>query len=403
MARPRQNPYGQTGKSMSQRKSKEFFAELKDWSERKHQLLNMYLSAASKIMGSTWKRVVYLDGFAGRGTYGDGTTSLPGPPVKAAQLAQTCLDGGKAYSLRCINIEEDPQHFAELCASTSPFGGLVLNLPGTFLANTDRILQELGGQAGICCLDPFGIKGIDWSAVERLIRRPNVTDLWIRFDHQTVRRLSGFFESGDPRGPKKLDNLFRVYGITDPVELQQRLAGATPEERVEKALRLYMERLGSTYYHARGEGYAAAYCIRATTGRVKYHMVFATGHPKGLTLANDVAFTVEETYQTKVREHKDNQPHQLPMFVEEPTPQGIFDAVVQQLKATIWKLYRGRVESRINIYVGVLASEEEGEEWFGKIKSSHLTHALNAMKTEGSIIQTNGPSSKDHTRFTFRT
>lgn len=377
---------------MPQVKSKDFFVARREWSEWKHQLLNMYLATASKIMGGIWERVVYVDGFAGRGTYGDGDALLPGSPLKAAELARDYATRGKTYSLQCINIEEDEECFADLCAVTAPFGDLVINCSGTFVENIDRIVREMRGRAAICFLDPFGIKGIDWSAVEQLIRRPNPTDLWIRFDHQTVRRLSGFFASGDPRGPKKLNNLLRVYGITDAEFLHEQLAGPTTEVRLEKALMLYMARLAQTYQKVRGDGHSAVYPIRTRDGQIKYHMVFATGHRKGMTVANDVVFTVEETYQKKVR---NSQPHQLGLF--DPSPEQIFVEIVQNLRQNIWESYKGRIASRSDIYIEMLH-----QDWFGRIKSTHLTKALKALQDENYIIQTTGATSKDETRFTFR-
>ncbi len=70
-----------------------FFSELKDWSRRKLTLLQKYLDAAAKILSD----VYYIDGFAGRGTYGTLEEKLePGSPLLAAQLAQRSL---------CVNIE----------------------------------------------------------------------------------------------------------------------------------------------------------------------------------------------------------------------------------------------------------------------------------------------------------
>src|SRR5690242_18788304 len=132
---------------MAQQTSKEFFEELKDWSQRKHQILDMYLSSASKILGSTWSMVYYIDGFAGRGTYGEGTTFSKGSPLKAAEKAQEYRTQGKRYSLRCINVEKDDEHFAQLQAVTASFGDLVTNLSGSFVDNVKRILQIVQDQA----------------------------------------------------------------------------------------------------------------------------------------------------------------------------------------------------------------------------------------------------------------
>src|SRR5215467_4739455 len=168
-----------------------FFDELKEWSERKLQLLQKYVDAASKIMGSV-KQVYYVDGFAGEGIYDDNSK---GSPVRAVELARSYEKNGKPYSLRCINIEEDGKRFANLEATTADFSELVLNLPGTFVDNIDRILQEVSNRPVICFLDPFGIKGIDWSAVERLIKRGpySFTDIWVRFDTYSLSRLYGWY------------------------------------------------------------------------------------------------------------------------------------------------------------------------------------------------------------------
>ena len=57
---------------MPQPTHSEFFQEMHDWSERKLQLLTDYVDAAAKILGSI-NKIYYVDGFAGRGTYGDGS------------------------------------------------------------------------------------------------------------------------------------------------------------------------------------------------------------------------------------------------------------------------------------------------------------------------------------------
>src|SRR5205823_14376494 len=96
---------------MTTPKKKDFFDDLKDWSERKLQLLQNYVEAASKIMGE----VYYIDGFAGEGTYEDNSK---GSPVRIAELAQRYKIEAKPYSLKCINIEENKNRFANLQATT---------------------------------------------------------------------------------------------------------------------------------------------------------------------------------------------------------------------------------------------------------------------------------------------
>src|SRR5438309_698758 len=127
---------------MTPPKKTDFFDDLKDWSERKLQLLENYVEAASKIMGSgNMREVYYVDGFAGEGIYEDGAK---GSPVRIAELAQRYKNEAKPYSLMCINIEENKKRFTNLQTATTQFGNLVTNLQGTFIENVGNILKILG-------------------------------------------------------------------------------------------------------------------------------------------------------------------------------------------------------------------------------------------------------------------
>ena len=65
---------------MPPRTDQQFWETPKEWSQRKHLILGYYLNPASAKLRavSPDERVVVLDGFAGRGQYGDGT---PGSPI----------------------------------------------------------------------------------------------------------------------------------------------------------------------------------------------------------------------------------------------------------------------------------------------------------------------------------
>ncbi len=379
---------------MPQPSQPDYFDELKEWSKRKLQLLEDYVKAASKIMGIIG-RVYYVDGFAGEGFYDDNSK---GSPVRIAELAQSYEKEAKPYSLKCINIEESRKRFANLQGATVEFGNLVLNLPGTFVDNIDRILREIGDQPTICFLDPFGLKGIDWMGVKKIINRGtrSSTDFWIRFDTQTASRLYGFFDSLIPNAEQYLETLSNVFGIEDKTYLYSRLAGKTAEDRFQNALHLYMERLVNEFKKARGSGYADVYPIKTLSGKIKYYLVFATAHPKGITLASEVVYKVEETYQREVQEFKEMQPRQLSLFSSEPTQEEIFKEKVDRLKKDIWKACKGRTLSRTDIYISII------QEWFGKVSGKHMNEALKDLKNSGHILKIDGAISQGGTNFTFR-
>jgi three-Cys-motif partner protein len=366
-----------------------------EWSERKLQLLKKYVDAADKILGSI-NQIYYVDGFAGRGTYRDGAK---GSPIRIAELAQQYEREGKSYSFRCVNVEEDSEYFANLQEETTKFGSIVQNLHGRFTDQLDYILRVIGNQPAIFFLDPFGIKGIDWSAVRKIINRAAPTDLWIRFDHIDVRRLDGNYEVNE----KKFDILPTVFGIQDEDHLHSLLAsGDTSGDRIQTCMELYRDQLEREFKIAKRAGYADAYAIKSLAGQDKYYLIFATAHEKGIVLASNIVYGVEEDYQRELLEYRelhaleDVQAEQLYLIPpEEPTEEEIFQEKVTHLKADIWMKCKGRKLSRINIHVSILKT------WFGRIKASHMTAALKALQNEGYILEINGNISSDRTLFRF--
>lgn len=248
-------------------------------------------------------------------------------------------------------------------------------------------------------LDPFGIKGIDWSAVEKLISRRAPTDLWIRFDHLQVRRLDGSYDSDAPSAQRKFEILTRVYGIDDGEHLHGRLRGSTSEERIQNAVNLYLERLAEAYRAFRGTGYGAAYEIKTLYEQSKYCLAFATTSPKGVTLASNIVYSIEEEYQQKVEQTKQRETGQMSLFALAPDviSDAVFENILARLKKDIWCLCRGEEVSRVEIHLRVLPK------WFGQIKGRHLTKALEALIDEKRIVTTNSTRlSEDKTLFTFR-
>ena len=132
---------------------------------------------------------------------------------------------------------------------------------GTFEDNIDTILMQIRGKPAVFFIDDFGIKGTDWDAVEKVIARKDSTDIWIRFDYKTVRRLAGFYDSEAREAQGKLNTLQNLFGITDGKYLQTRLDGDTPEERINNAIDLYIEQLEKTFNKLGKRGFAASYPI----------------------------------------------------------------------------------------------------------------------------------------------
>ncbi len=365
----------------------EFFKELREWSSRKLNIIQKYLDGFSRILGTSSQTMYYVDGFAGKGIYGNGKE---GSPVRAAKLAISSYP----QKLFCINVEQDPDNFADLTEQTQAFCHVVKNYPGTFSSNVNKILNDISCFPSLFFLDDFGVQGSDWLTVEKLLRRPYITDVWIRFDHKTVRRLDGFFNSGGKGATQKTVLLGEYFGIQDPVKLHQLLDGPTPEIRIQNAVRTYAQQLKVVLGQ---NGFVGYYPIRAIDGQSKYHLLFACRNSTAANLANDVVNNVEERFELEQLDYKEQQrlekTGQQYLFSVDPTREEIHQSKVNWLKSQIPELVskKGVLKVRELRYAII----QEHEDKFGKFRQKHLTDALTQLKRMQTISLTGAPSCDD--------
>lgn len=204
----------------------------------------------------------------------------------------------------------------------------------------------------------------------------------------------------------KFQILSEVFGIPDSNRLHQLLdSGKNPAERIQACLQLYRSQLRKAFQAAKGTGYADAYTLRSLEGEYKYHLMFATAHPKGIVLASNIVYRVEEGYQQELQEHREREKRDSNTAVQlswleaepEPTLEEIFQEKVRLLKTDIWRMFRGQKQSRLQIHAAIL------DTWFGVIKATHLTDALKMLLNEGCILSMRGGTiSQDQTIFTFK-
>jgi three-Cys-motif partner protein len=378
-----------------------FFEEQKDWSKRKLAIIKLYLCGFSKILGSstTQSCVYYVDGFAGKGIYDDNSK---GSPVLAAEISQDYRNQQKKYRLNCINVEADNENFHNLEKSTTQFQGIVQNLNGSFSSQTPTILNIIGKCPTFFFIDPFGVSGADWSDMEKILRRAAPTDLWLRFDHKTVRRLSGFFESGTRGADSKVQRLLKLYGVQRADHLFQKLDGNTREERIKNAVNYYLERLESELKSIKKFGYSAGIPIISLEGQNKYHLVFAASHPKAVNLASETVYSVERNRPQEMQDYRQKKTGQLFLFSSEPNDEEISKFKAEELIHDIWRLCSGKQLNRLEIYMKLL--NDDKKIWFGRFSGAHLNLALSIMESETNprIIQRIGAISQDKTIFKFK-
>lgn len=380
---------------MASNSARTYFEKLQEWSARKINLIEKYVNGAARIL-QEHGQVYYLDAFAGRGEYGKPCEPAePGSPLRAARIAQMCSDKSYNYSLRCINIEENEDNAADLRRVLAPYQRFAEVHQGTFVQHVDTALSKVGRNPLVCFIDPFGVEGMDWDAVEKVIRKQGVSDLWIRFDAPYVIRLDGFHASDAPEAPAKRDLLTRTYGLPLP-QIHAALRGINPDDRRERAVKLYQKQLQRAIKSAKGECYTGSYELTSLDGEDKYYLVFAAARKKAYVLASNVVYLVEEEHKRDKERYRQSQSDatgQLSLVSlgldVDPPPQAIFEDTVNRLTTLIWDTFRGQSTSREDIHAYLL----EGR--FGQFGKRHMTEVLRRFSATGHVSLSSTPGDED--------
>lgn len=180
----------------------------------KHAVLRSYLEAWFPILAKYNGRIVYYDGFAGPGRYtgGEDGSPLVALGVAVAHSAKLSTD------LRFLFVEERADRAARLAeevgriARPNHFHAEVVT--GEFeiaLRDTLDALDKEGQQLAptFAFVDPFGIKGVPFDLIARLLARPKCEAL-ITFMNVTLQRFVTEL-------PAQADRLIGLPGASDKI------------------------------------------------------------------------------------------------------------------------------------------------------------------------------------------
>jgi three-Cys-motif partner protein len=239
----------------------------------KHELLAMYLDAWFAIFGQSNRgRAVYLDGFAGPGSYKGGEDGSPILAVKRL-LEHRAFDRLAGTEFVFAFNEGDPTRHAELCRAIErlkePYGdawpksiqiveptnlefgqfanGIIASLEGKQLAPT------------FFFIDPFGYRDISMKQVAEVLKYP-ACDLLIYFDFNSANR---FATAGN------VDHLFEEYFGSDAYK---NAPPAGDPRRAEYLHDCYEAGLRSICKMSHIQSFA----METDGGRVGYYLFFCT-------------------------------------------------------------------------------------------------------------------------------
>ena len=167
--------------------------EYKEHTEVKHILFEKYLRPWLSILGKWNPKICYVDGFAGRGEYNDGTL---GSPLIVLKVADSLSKYFK--EMICFFIEKDPENFRNLQR--------VLEREKTKIENRHKIeirkenaefadvvydIFEYLEKEKIPCfffIDPFGFSEIPFAVIRKILEYPK-TEVFFTFMERDLGRF----------------------------------------------------------------------------------------------------------------------------------------------------------------------------------------------------------------------
>ena len=265
------------------------------WTQEKLQILSLYLDKYTTALKNQRFRLIYVDAFAGEGTWLPGSAYTAdyddfrelhrGSPRIALETRDKPFD-------KLILVEKDPQRCQTLGELRSEYPGRdieILNedanaaLPA-FCPN----LKE--NDRAVVFLDPFATE-VSWHMVKGLARTQKV-DCWILFPLSAIARMMPRENEPSPELANRLDWIFGgrehwqiLYSASTQMSFFEEEFG---QKRVGDSRQIalqYRKRLESIFAQVAPSGRV----LRNAKNSPIFQLVFAASNPKGAPIAVRIA------------------------------------------------------------------------------------------------------------------
>lgn len=244
----------------------------------KHRLLEAYLERLFMIVGQHQRTICYVDCFAG--PWKSQSDAMEDTSIAVSlNIIRKCRDGlslkGHDVRFRALFVEENKKSFRKLDSYLESRKGDGIETEAKHGEFHTLIPEILGWCEGDCFVfffvDPTGWKdAIELPTLAPLLARPN-SELLINFMYDFVSRTV-------PQEEFRND-MERIFGLLPDTE------GMEPNEREGHLLTLYRNNLKRVTPAGR-ERPRTAYVkvLKPTEDRTLYHLVYLTGHHKGIVV-----------------------------------------------------------------------------------------------------------------------
>lgn len=287
---------------------------------KKHEILRRYFEAWLPIMARWNGRVVYIDGFAGPGSYSAGEDGSPVVVLKAARDHAYPISG----ELVCIFVEDNLERCKHLkgvleeLSATLPTHLKWSVVHGKFDQHLTKTLtlietQKENAAPTLVFIDPFGFSHTPFETIRNVLRNGR-SEVLVNFMYEEVNR----FLSID----KHAADYDQLFGTS---EWRAVLGFSEAADRRKAIHDIYLKQLKTT---AR---FVHSFEMLNKGNSTDYFLFFATNGLKGLEKMKEAMWKVDDTGSFQFSDHTDAR-RLLSLFSAQPNLVPLRDAILRTFR-----------------------------------------------------------------------
>lgn len=303
----------------------------------KHAIIRHYLPPFLSMTGSVSqnRRVVVMDGFAGRGRYPDGT------PASAELIMRAVRDLQRLRAVGAFFVENDPAMYRELDRVVAEYAAQDLHVrafPGSADDHLDQVIDSARGVPLFLFLDPCGAL-LPFRRLARVVgsaRRGQwpPTEMLLNFSADFTRRTAGQLAAGrdDQAGIARLDaTCGGQWWRQVAMEAQRSSVTGSFEPAAEAVMARYAERLA----RAGSMQHVTVPVRRRLHQQPVYHLVFLTRSPYGLWVFAHALGVARQVWLRAIGRLEDDEDPLPRLWSRSEDMQGLIDYEGDQAKQIV--------------------------------------------------------------------
>ncbi len=310
----------------------------------KHLILQKYLERFAHIIGSRWSTLTYVDCFSGPWNVRSDDLRDSSFSIALNELRQardTHAAKNRNLSLRCLFLEKDHEAFErlrEFAESVTDAEILPLNLELEDAVGEITSFLRKGGASSFpfIFIDPTGWTGFAMDLIEPLLQF-NPGEALINFMTGDIQR---FVTS--PQHQTE-ESFLRLFGSKEFKKVVEGLSERDREDALVEEYRRVVSARGDFRFTC------SAIILHPESNRTRYHLIYATRHPKGVEVFKDaekIAMRKMEDVRGDVRQRRNEEVTGPTLFPDLWHDSSYFDSLreryTQRAKQAVLDLLRSK-------------------------------------------------------------